>query len=235
MEGPHPPFPSINGEGTTSENVPPSCKTNPLSAGDGRQRTKKTIISAVIDRSGSMKAIWNKTVTGFSSFLKSQKEVDGHALYSLRVFDDQHTLVYSFASREEACALPDTIKPRRSTALNDAIGQEIDRIKCFQIEKPSYSNVVLLIMTDGKENSSKEYTSPEVKTLVRDCEEKGWQIIFMGANIDAFATGRTLGVSNNIQYDSLSVHASYVTASESASSYRQSGKKTVQNVDLTKR
>lgn len=200
-----------------------------------KKDVKPTVISAVIDRSGSMASMWSETRLGYASFLESLKEQGGDAVYSLQVFDDVYQTVYSHVNAAQATTIPENIRPRGSTALNDAIGFEISRIKKFQTENPRFTHVVLLIMTDGQENASREYTNTDtIKALVESCKAAGWQIIFMGANIDAFRTAARFGITGNIQYDRSTVSKSYLQSSRTAREYRSKGQASTFNVDARK-
>lgn len=81
------------------------------------------------------------------------------------------------------------------TALLDAVGKTIRRIDLIghTRNKAMGNKVLFVIITDGKENYSEEYTYADVKKLIKDRQENaGWEFIFLGANIDAAAEAENL-------------------------------------------
>ena len=81
--------------------------------------------------------------------------------------------------------------PSDMTALYDAIGQAINTKK----KKEKYDNVVCIILTDGLENSSVEYTLENIKSMTKEMESNhNWKFVYLGANQDAFAVGTKMGM-----------------------------------------
>lgn len=166
-----------------------------------------THISVVLDRSGSMNSIKNDMIGGFNKFLTDQKAVEGKATFSLVRFDDVIETVINFVNLQEAKPIDSTIlDPRGSTALLDAIGQTIDELgsklaKLSEDEKPS--KVIVMIITDGQENSSYKFSNLQIAEKIKhQTEVYQWQFIFLGANQDAIATAKSIGIaaSSSITY-----------------------------------
>ncbi len=92
-----------------------------------------------------------------------------------------------------------------STALLDAIGFAIQKIKNAQkytAEEYRAEKVMFVIITDGEENSSREYTAEHIRQMIRHQQmHHGWEFIFLGANIDAVATAQRLGISSEKAQD----------------------------------
>lgn len=164
--------------------------------------TKITEIIVVLDRSGSMDVIKKATIEGFNGFLAGQKAVEGKALLTLVQFDHEYELVHSGKDIREVAPMRDnTYMPRGTTALLDAIGRTIeetrDRIHCLN-DEGSERKVVFVVITDGEENSSKEYNRRQIFDMIRRGEEKyKWQFVFLGANQDAIQEASRLGVKES--------------------------------------
>jgi hypothetical protein len=162
-------------------------------------RADLTDITFVLDRSGSMQSIKSATIESFNRFVHSQRTGDGTAQMSLVQFDDHYEQNYQAISIETTPDLNEvTYVPRASTALLDAIGRTIqltgERLKEMpENERPG--TVVFVILTDGYENASREYTLPRVNDMIREQRDKySWQFIFLGANQDAIATAARMGM-----------------------------------------
>lgn len=147
----------------------------------------------IIDRSGSMADLMSDAIGGFNTFVKEQQKEEGECYLTLIAFDTAYDIVYDRIPIQEVKELNvDKIPPRGGTALNDAVGKALSSM-------PAYWNVITLIMTDGEENSSIEWTFDTIKGLVQSRIKDGWEINFVGVGIDGFAQGRLMGIhSKNI-------------------------------------
>lgn len=159
-------------------------------------------ITLLVDRSGSMFSTKNDASGGINSLLKEQREKDYKCTVSLYQFDDQFEQVYNL--RDISNVLDYELQPRGGTALLDAAYKAIvstgeDLAKIPEALRPS--RVFFVVVTDGEENSSKEVTKQRLKELVKQQETTyKWEFIFIGANVDAFTEGHSLGFASNIQY-----------------------------------
>lgn len=159
---------------------------------------ERTHIVCILDRSGSMSSIMDDSIGGFNEFLKTQKELPDEASITIALFDDKYELLYDNVDIKSVNELTKKVwYPRGMTALYDAIGKTINDVKThfekLDDEKPS--KVLVCIVTDGMENSSKEYTLDTLKKLIGDCEKDNWNFMYLAANQDAFAVGTSFGVS----------------------------------------
>lgn len=185
------------------------------------ENTKPTQMIVVLDRSGSMDSIGRATVEGLNTLIKEQKGAEGEAFMTLVQFDDQYQLDYKSKPIAEVAELiyGETFKPRGMTALYDAIGKTI-------AEVDTADDVVLVIVTDGAENSSREFTQKIVFDKIEEKKKAGWNVLFLAANQDAMQTGGSLGISANnsmsFNANAGSVNASYQNISSKMSSYRSS-------------
>jgi hypothetical protein len=159
---------------------------------------ERTHIICILDRSGTMTSIIDDSIGGFNTFLKTQKELPDEATITVALFDDRYDLIYDNVNIKEAKELTKEIwYPRGMTALYDAIGKTINTEKAnfakLGDEKPA--KVLVVIITDGLENYSKEYNITDIKKLIGDCEKDNWNFMYLAANQDAFAVGTSFGVS----------------------------------------
>ncbi len=156
-------------------------------------------ITVVLDRSGSMACIADDTIGGFNTFVKSQQEQGGVTKLTLVQFDSQYEVVHDAIEIDSVSELTlETFVPRGSTALLDAIGRRVTETRVRieglpEDEKPD--TVIFVIITDGHENSSREFKREQVKSLIQDCEDNlEWDIVYLGANQDAWAVAEAMGI-----------------------------------------
>lgn len=194
----------------------------------------KCDITVVLDRSGSMMVIMAETIGGFNAFLSDQQKAPGEAIITLNLFD--HEFLPTIRGEEIKNAKPLTIEtyvPRGMTALLDAIGRSVietgQRLeKMAEADRPG--KVVLMIITDGQENASKEFTYPKIKAMLKEQQEKyAWQVTFLGANIDAEYVGRNLGTQtvNSMSYghDAVGASSMFSSSSDNLKAYRSGSAK----------
>jgi uncharacterized protein YegL len=87
----------------------------------------------------------------------------------------------------------DEFVPRGGTPLLDAIGKTIVAVK-EDFKKEKAAKAIIVIVTDGEENESKEYTKNQIKQMVEDCEKNNIAFMYLGANVDAFAEAHQFGI-----------------------------------------
>lgn len=178
-------------------------------------------ITVILDRSGSMETIREATISGFNEFLHGQKQVPGEAVISLFQFDDVFDTVYADKALWNAPPLTrETFVPRNWTALYDAIGRAMGIIDY----KPKAEKNIVLIVTDGQENASKEFKSQNVRHLIKIRQDKGWQFVFLGSNQDAILSARGLGINvdNAMTFanNTRGITASFTSTGANAAAYR---------------
>jgi Mg-chelatase subunit ChlD len=153
----------------------------------------------VVDRSGSMNSMKNEATAGIARFLSEQMTTGGTASVSLHQFDTSHDTIFDFTPLAVAAATPYTLKPRGGTALLDALGFAITAegetlAKMAEQDRPG--KVMVLIVTDGQENSSKEYTKQQIKNMITGQHDTWkWEFSYIGANVDAFAEAEAMGIA----------------------------------------
>ena len=169
---------------------------------------EKTEIIVVLDRSGSMVTIAHDMRGGFDTYMKDQQKLSGECVVTLCQFDEQYDVVYE--AKSIADVPPLELVPRGWTALYDAIGKTItsagERFRAL-LEEERPGKVLFVIITDGMENSSKEWKQAAVKEAIeRQTAVYKWEFVFFGANQDAVTTGAGLGIraANSVTYTACS-------------------------------
>ena len=184
----------------------------------------------ILDKSGSMSGLEKDTIGGYNAMLKEQKSVVGECHITTVLFDNGYEILHD---RIDIRAVsPITEKEYQvggSTALLDAIGKTINKIGNAQrhtADEYRAEKVMFVIITDGEENSSCEYSSDKVKFQIERQKEKyGWEFIFLGANIDAVETASGFGISadraQNFHADKDGVELNYMVMSEAITNLRE--------------
>ena len=158
-----------------------------------------THLIIVLDASGSMSSIQDDIKGSFNEFLKKQREEPGKTVFDLFQFNDEVKRPVKSADlaqfRDDLMAKYDC---SGCTALNDAVCIAIDTVgrefaDMEEAERPEH--VLCVIITDGMENASREYTSKDVKDRIEHQKTAyKWDFQFLAANQDAFATGESMGL-----------------------------------------
>ena len=154
----------------------------------------------ILDRSGSMSGLEADTIGGFNAMIEKQKRQDGACFVSTVLFANESQVIHDRVRLED-------IRPMTAedytvggcTALIDAIGDAIRHIaNVHKYARPEDvpAHTVFVITTDGMENASRKYSAAEVKRRIqRQKEERGWEFLFIGANIDAVETAARFGIN----------------------------------------
>jgi hypothetical protein len=158
-----------------------------------------TEIAYVLDRSGSMQTLASDAIGGFNSFLSSQQQLEGHANFTLVLFDQEYLVVHKSVDIRQVPPLDaQTYVPRGQTALLDAVGRTIDDVgahltRLSEARRPA--KVIIAIFTDGLENASRVYTTERLAASIKHQQEKyNWEFLFLAANQDAIATASTIAI-----------------------------------------
>lgn len=189
--------------------------------------TEGTLISIILDKSGSMKSVMQDTIDGFNKLIEDQKKEPGKAWVSLTLFDTAVHVEYVALPIDQVPQLTSkTYNPSGGTALLDAQGITIEATEKYlaglaDTERPE--NILIVTMTDGGENSSQDYTTEKLKALIDAKQEADdWDFAYTGANQDSFAVASTMGYSKNMTMDYAAGAAGSTlnTLSSSMSAYR---------------
>lgn len=171
----------------------------------------------LLDRSGSMATLWDEAIGSINGYVKTLKPA---TKVQLAVFDSvSHDVVRDVKVKEWADVSPLEVSPRGGTPLFDSCGKIMANAEAANAKK-----TVLVVMTDGYENASKEHTQASIKAKVKQFEEKKWEVIFLGANFDAVETvsgglgvvgSKTMNIARGNLADSFATLSAY-TASYNA-------------------
>ena len=189
-------------------------------------RNDLTDITVVLDRSGSMASVADDTRGGFDTFVADQKKAPGEAVLTLVQFDDTYEFVYNARPIRDIGKLE--FVPRGSTALLDAIGRAInetgDRLRKMR-ESDRPGKVVFVIITDGQENASHEFTKAKVNDMIsHQRNQYKWEFVFLGANQDAIQEASAIGISGlnamTYSHNAGGVKAAFTATSSNLTSMR---------------
>jgi len=163
-------------------------------------KTGYTKIVFVVDRSGSMATIARDMEGGFKTFIEEQKKNNSSQCdVSLYQFDTEYDVV--FENKDIQSEFHYSLTPRGGTAMNDAIGKTINSVgetlsKMNENDRPD--RVLFVIITDGQENSSKEFKTAQIKEMIqRQTNQYGWIFTYLGANQDAWGVGDSIGINKS--------------------------------------
>lgn len=158
-----------------------------------KKKLKKTDIIVVLDRSGSMSAIVDDMKGGFDTLIAEQKDVPGRCDVSLYQFDDRYEAVYESLDIKDVPNLE--LVPRGMTALFDAVGKTINSHSEKLSKVRNKPQVLFVIITDGQNNSSKEYSAEQIKKLITEKSEDGWQFVYLGSDEKGFEDAANMGIA----------------------------------------
>lgn len=186
----------------------------------------------ILDRSGSMYGLELETISGYNSMLEKQKNEPGEAKVTTVLFDNLYEVIHDAVDVKSV--KPMTSKeyyPRGTTALMDAIGNTLNRVGNRLAATPEHERpgqVIVIITTDGYENSSREFTRGQIKKMIEhQTDVYSWKFMFLGANIDAAAEADSIGISGDwtAQYaaSEIGTKSVYACVDSMVSSIRSTG------------
>jgi uncharacterized protein YegL len=184
----------------------------------------------ILDKSGSMSGLEADTIGGYNSMLEKQKAVEGECYITTVLFDNNYELLHDRIDIRAVSPISEKeYQVGGSTALLDAIGRTINKIGNVQkhtADDYRAEKVLFAIITDGEENSSREYSAEKIKAQIEQQKTKyGWEFIFLGANIDAVQTASRFGIApdraQNYHADSEGVELNFRVMSEAVATFRE--------------
>ena len=154
----------------------------------------------ILDRSGSMSGLERDTIGGFNAMIDKQRREPGEALVSTVLFDTQIDVIHDRARLSDVPQLTEKeYYARGCTALLDAIGgaiHHIGNVHKYARAEDVPARTLFVITTDGMENASHKYSGKQVRETVEKMKkERGWEFIFLAANIDAAEAASKIGIS----------------------------------------
>ncbi len=173
-------------------------------------------IICIVDRSGSMSSMQVEAQGGLNAFVEEQCKV-GKANLTIVEFDSYIDMVCERIDINEAAAYE--LKPRGMTALLDAIGTVISDSEKYTSKD---GKTIVVVMTDGIENASKEWTAPQINKLINERKEEGWEFMFLAAGQNAIKTGVAYGFDADSTVTFSNTGQGATSANEVASVYTTS-------------
>lgn len=194
-----------------------------------------TELVVIVDRSGSMASIQADAQGGLNTFIEEQKACPGEATLTLVQFDTNYEMLCENKPLRDV--QPYTLVPRGATALLDAMGITIAKVGERLRQTPEDrrpGKVLVAIITDGEENSSREFSRERVFDMIKHQHDVyKWEFVFIAANQDAIRTGANYGISNSMNFAATSVgtQCAYVNLTHNTTQYRTTGHMTQLPVD----
>ena len=194
---------------------------------------KNLLVNFVLDESGSMEVCKEATIGGFNEYIQTLQKESQNTRLTLTKFDSSKIdIVYT---AEPIISVPPlnekTYSPNSCTPLYDAIAKTIkstDEWILGNTKQKEKFVVLCVIMTDGQENSSKEYDRNKIFDLIKKKEKRDkWTFVYLGANQDSYAVGGSLGLSmgNTLNYahSNFGAQSAFSSLAYSTSQYSCSG------------
>ena len=191
-----------------------------------------TELVSILDKSGSMGGLETDTIGGYNSMLEKQKALKEECRITTVLFDNQYELLHDRIDLKAVSTISEKeYQVGGSTALLDAIGKTIHKITNVLKHtdgKYQANKVMFVIITDGEENSSREYSFAKIKSLIEKLKtENNWEFVFLGANIDAIETASKFGIAPDRAVDYLAdeqgTRLNYAVMSDTILKYRKTG------------
>jgi len=191
-----------------------------------------THIMVILDRTGSMEPIRDDTIGGFNTFLDQQQQQPGEATMTLVQFDSQdpYEIIHHWQDVQKVTPLSrETYVPRARTPLFDAMGRGINDLEqnlsvLGPQEKPA--KILVVVVTDGQENASREFRHRDIVRMIAEKSKKGWQFVYLSADMDAIAEARSVGFERRstlaFQKDAQGSRQVWDSLSQKTAAYRES-------------
>lgn len=198
----------------------------------------KTELVVILDRSGSMSSIRADMEGGFKTFIREQAACPGELVVSLFQFDSEFETVFQERPAAEVSGI--SLVPRGGTALHDAVGKACALVGERLAARPEHLRpgaVVVLVITDGQENSSREYSREAVRQIIeRQEKEYSWKFSYLGSELSSFQDAASIGIPVQRRglyaKNTAGIMDMYTGTSEALRSYRQDVSNNVAGADL---
>ena len=158
-------------------------------------------VTLILDETGSMQDCKGAAIAGFNEYLKTLRQMPLPVRFTLALFNSGKMEVrhHNVPVAQVLELTEQTYQPAETTPLYDAIGHTLT---AAGHEAPPESKKLCVILTDGLENASREYTRDGIARMIKDHEAKGWIFVYLGADHDAWAAGGDLGIGgdNTVQF-----------------------------------
>ncbi|MCL1593558.1 MAG: VWA domain-containing protein [Actinomycetia bacterium] len=161
------------------------------------------LITFVLDESGSMGSIETEARQGFNDYLEDQIGHGGETWWTLTTFNQKARTRFAAIPGAEVRPLTEDYSPSGMTALYDAVGSSVTKTQAYleTLGGERSSDVIVVILTDGMENASQQWTDRQVFDLITEAEDSGWQFVFLGANQNSWDVSRRMGIRKGTVVD----------------------------------
>jgi hypothetical protein len=172
-------------------------------------RNKKIVhVGIALDQSGSMDFTKKQTISGLNEQiqeLKKHKDIDTTITWVTFSGPSDVEVVYSVVPVNSIVEIDDkSYNPNGTTAMFDGVARLLNEMS-QKINDDLDTTYLILVVSDGEENSSVEYDSKKIAEMIKERKDsKRWTIIYIGANQDLSQVQEILGIdaSNMLGYTS---------------------------------
>lgn len=191
---------------------------------------KKVLVAFIQDRSGSMQITWAETLNGYKAFVDElKKNTDDECFFTLTTFDTlvDQPLMEVPIDKVTGLELKDH-GPRNATALYDAVGQTIELT-----DDKKYEKIICVVVTDGQENSSREWKKDTLNTQIEERINRGnWTFTYLGTQPETWDdAGRVgVGLANTATYAGAQAGATYAVMGQTVNCLRSSEQRQSKNL-----
>lgn len=179
-------------------------------------------VTLILDETGSMQSCKSAAITGFNQYLGRLRDEPADTQFTLTLFNSSKTEVrYQAVPVRNVHHLDvETYRPHDTTPLYDAIGRTLTLARQ---QAPAEMRKLCVILTDGLENASTEYTRKQIFDLIKACEKDGWTFIYLGADHDVWAAGEQLGIAgdNRVSFCRANIGETFDQLSETTAQFRR--------------
>lgn len=152
---------------------------------------KKLDVIFILDKSGSMSGSEANTISSFNEYLEKEKKNKFNTKITAVLFSDNYKYLHNRVAVSKVAPLTEEdYYVGGCTALYDALGNTINNFNKKETDK-----VLFIIITDGYENASREYSKEQIRTLIK--KHSDWEFIYIGADIDSYASGGEIGIKKD--------------------------------------
>lgn len=184
-------------------------------------------VTLILDETGSMQSCKGAAIAGVNQYVATLRQEPAETRFTLTLFNSGKTEVRYRAVPVSAVQDLDveSYRPRDTTPLYDAIGHTLSAARQ---EAPADAKKFCVILTDGLENASREYTRRQIFSLIKECEGQGWTFLYLGADHDVWAAGESLGIAgdNRVSFSKREIGKTFTQLAERTARYRRGDART---------
>ena len=203
-----------------------SEQSNEASNGPSGNRPQPLYVTLILDETGSMQDCKGAAIAGFNHYVAALRREPAETRVTLTLFNSRKTEVrYQAMPVTRVHDLDvETYRPQDTTPLYDAIGRTLTAARQ---EVPAGARRLCVILTDGEENASKEYSRAQIFDMIKAYENEGWTFLYLGANHDVWAAGEELGIGgdNLISFCRANINHTFDQLSQATADYRRKDQK----------